>query len=112
MTVHIRSELQSELSPSQIAVSGFAAASTSESAYRFGLPGRMALNCGAMSWFKRLDNEIVSESERTVRTEGLWVKCPDCGKPIFRAELDANLRICPHCGHHFKMDARTRIANL
>ena len=65
-----------------------------------------------MSWFKRQDNEIVSDPERTVRTEGLWVKCPDCGKAIFRAELDANLRVCPHCGHHFKMDARTRIENL
>ena len=27
-----------------------------------------------MSWFKREDNEIVNDSEKTVRTEGLWVK--------------------------------------
>ena len=66
----------------------------------------------AMAWFKRQDNEIVADAEKTVRTEGLWVKCPDCGKAIFRAELDNNLRICPHCGYHFKMDARARIANL
>jgi len=65
-----------------------------------------------MAWFKRQGNEIVSEAERTVRTEGLWVKCPDCGKAIFRAELDANLQVCPHCGHHFKMDARRRIELL
>ncbi len=62
-----------------------------------------------MSWFKRQDTEIVSDQERTVRTEGLWVKCPDCGKAVFRAELESNLRVCPHCGYHFKMDARTRI---
>lgn len=65
-----------------------------------------------MAWFKRQGNEIVSEAERTVRTEGLWVKCPDCGKAIFRAELDANLQVCPHCGHHFKMGARKRIELL
>lgn len=65
-----------------------------------------------MAWFKRQGNEIVSEAERTVRTEGLWVKCPDCGKAIFRAELDANLQVCPHCGHHFKMGARRRIELL
>jgi acetyl-CoA carboxylase carboxyl transferase subunit beta len=65
-----------------------------------------------MSWFKRQDNEIVSDAERTVRTEGLWAKCPDCGKPIFRAELQSNLQVCPYCGYHFKMDARTRIDNL
>lgn len=65
-----------------------------------------------MTWFKRQDNAIVSDAERTVRTEGLWAKCPDCGRPIFRAELEANLQVCPHCNYHFKMDARTRIANL
>jgi acetyl-CoA carboxylase carboxyl transferase subunit beta len=65
-----------------------------------------------MAWFKRQGNEIVSETERTVRTEGLWVKCPDCGKAIFRAELDANLQVCPHCGHHFKMGSRQRIELL
>ena len=65
-----------------------------------------------MAWFKREDNEIVSDAERTVRTEGLWAKCPECGKAIFRAELEANLEVCPHCGYHFKMDARTRIGLL
>lgn len=65
-----------------------------------------------MAWFKRQHNEIVADAEKTVRTEGLWVKCPECSKAIFRAELDANLRICQHCGYHFKMDARTRIANM
>lgn len=73
-----------------------------------------------MSWFKR-DSEfkgdsgvmpIAVEAEKTVRTEGLWSKCPDCGKAIFRAELQTNMQVCPHCGHHFKMDARTRIDNL
>ncbi len=65
-----------------------------------------------MTWFKRQDNAIVSDAERTVRTEGLWAKCPSCGKAIFRAELETNLQVCPHCGYHFKMDARTRIDNL
>lgn len=65
-----------------------------------------------MSWFKRQDNAIQSDTERTVRTEGLWAKCPDCGRALFRAELEANLQVCQHCGHHFKMDARTRIARL
>lgn len=65
-----------------------------------------------MSWFKRQDSAIQSDAQRTVRTEGLWAKCPECGKALFRAELEANLQVCPHCGYHFKMDARARIANL
>ncbi len=65
-----------------------------------------------MSWFKREDHEIVNDSEKTVRTEGLWIRCPDCGKILFKAELEANQHVCPHCGHHFRIDARTRIENL
>ncbi len=65
-----------------------------------------------MSWFKREDNEIVNDPEKTVRTEGLWVRCPGCRQIIFKAELEANLQVCPKCGHHFRIDARTRIENL
>jgi acetyl-CoA carboxylase carboxyl transferase subunit beta len=65
-----------------------------------------------MSWFKREDNEIVNDEERTVRTEGLWVRCPDCRATLFKAELEANQHVCPRCGHHFRMDARARLENL
>ncbi len=65
-----------------------------------------------MSWFKRDDHKIIPPADHEVRTEGLWVKCPQCGKVIWKADLDANLQVCPHCGHHFKFDARSRIDNL
>ena len=65
-----------------------------------------------MSWFKREDHEIVTDEQKTVRTEGLWIRCPDCRQTIWKAELEANLQVCPKCGHHFRLDARARIANL
>lgn len=65
-----------------------------------------------MSWFRREDNQIVDRGEKTVRTEGLWTKCAACSQVIWRADLEANLMVCPKCGYHFKMDARTRIAML
>ena len=65
-----------------------------------------------MSWFKREDNEIVNDSEKTVRTEGLWMRCDGCREIIFKADLEANLQVCPKCGQHFRIDARSRIANL
>ena len=65
-----------------------------------------------MSWFKREENEIVNDPQKTVRTEGLWIRCSDCGKILFKADLEANQQVCPHCGHHFRIDARTRIENL
>lgn len=65
-----------------------------------------------MSWFKREDNEIVNDPEKTVRTEGLWVRCEGCRQTIFKAQLDANQQVCPHCGRHFRIDGRARIDNL
>ncbi len=69
-----------------------------------------------MSWFKREDskltNKIVNDATKTVRTEGLWTKCGSCHQPIFKADLEANLQVCPKCGYHFRFDARSRIANF
>jgi acetyl-CoA carboxylase carboxyl transferase subunit beta len=38
--------------------------------------------------------------------------CPRCDSHYRDDELDANLWVCPHCGHHFAMKARARIASL
>src|SRR5579875_1339498 len=64
-----------------------------------------------MSWFRREDNRIESGANR-VRTEGLWTKCDGCDQAIWKADLDANLQVCPKCGRHFRIGARARIENL
>ena len=38
--------------------------------------------------------------------------CPACGSHYREDELERNLRVCQHCGHHFPVKARTRIAQL
>jgi acetyl-CoA carboxylase carboxyl transferase subunit beta len=65
-----------------------------------------------MTWFKREAHEIQPTPDHEVRTQGLWTKCPDCRKPLWKADLEANLEVCPNCGHHFKYDARHRIELL
>jgi acetyl-CoA carboxylase carboxyl transferase subunit beta len=65
-----------------------------------------------MTWFKRDEHEIVPPSDHEVRTEGLWIKCDSCGKPIWKADLETNLQVCPCCGKHFRIDARARIEML
>jgi len=65
-----------------------------------------------MTWFKRETHEIQPTPDHEVRTEGLWTKCGQCGKALWKADLEANLQVCPHCGRHFKFDARARIENL
>ena len=42
----------------------------------------------------------------------LWTKCPGCAEMLFNKQLDKTLRVCPNCGHHFRIPARTRIAQL
>ncbi|MGA3130287.1 MAG: acetyl-CoA carboxylase, carboxyltransferase subunit beta [Terracidiphilus sp.] len=77
-----------------------------------------------MTWFKREDGEYPAPGNapagengpdagvKSVRTEGLWVKCPGCRQALYKAELEANLMVCPKCQHHFKLGARQRIALL
>ena len=65
-----------------------------------------------MSWFKREDHQIVNDAKKTVRTEGLWTKCGNCGAVLFKQDLEDNLQVCPKCGYHFRFDARSRVANL
>lgn len=44
--------------------------------------------------------------------EGLWTKCPKCATMLYDKELDANLKVCAKCGHHFAIGSRERINAL
>jgi acetyl-CoA carboxylase carboxyl transferase subunit beta len=52
---------------------------------------------------------VSATAESRVRTEGLWIKCAGCQKPVWKADLLANLNVCPRCQHHFRIGARQRI---
>jgi len=65
-----------------------------------------------MAWFKRQSGELDTSGEKTVRTEGLWVKCEGCRQVIWKKDLEENLNVCPKCEKHFRVDARTRLAQL
>ncbi len=40
----------------------------------------------------------------------LWTRCPDCQEMIYNKQLDKNQRICPRCGHHFRLRVDARLA--
>ena len=44
--------------------------------------------------------------------QGLFTKCPKCSEMIFDKELAENLKVCPHCSHHFPTTAWARIETL
>ena len=67
-----------------------------------------------MSWFKRENGEYEGpggngDEQKSVRTEGLWSKCPGCRQTIWKADVEANLNVCPKCQYHFKIGARQRL---
>ncbi|HYE12837.1 MAG TPA: acetyl-CoA carboxylase, carboxyltransferase subunit beta [Pyrinomonadaceae bacterium] len=65
-----------------------------------------------MTWFKKRNQRIepVPADERRVKTEGIFVKCPECDAALYRRELEESFQVCSHCKHHFRLDARTRLA--
>jgi acetyl-CoA carboxylase carboxyl transferase subunit beta len=65
-----------------------------------------------MAWFKRQSGELDNSGEKKIKTEGLWVKCEDCRQIIWKKDLEENLNVCPKCDKHFRIDARTRLAQL
>jgi acetyl-CoA carboxylase carboxyl transferase subunit beta len=68
-----------------------------------------------MAWFTRQKPSVEdspSDEERSVRTEGLWLKCQNCSQPIWRKALEDNLQVCPKCEYHFRIDAVTRLQML
>jgi acetyl-CoA carboxylase carboxyl transferase subunit beta len=67
-----------------------------------------------MAWFKKdkKPKAVRDGQQRSTMPEGLWVKCDGCKEVIYAKELESSLRICPKCGHHFRLDARQRLAML
>jgi acetyl-CoA carboxylase, carboxyl transferase, beta subunit len=65
-----------------------------------------------MTWFKRQSGQLDTSGEKKVRTEGLWVKCDGCRQIIWKKDLEDNLNVCPQCDKHFRIDVRTRLAQL
>ena len=39
----------------------------------------------------------------------LWTKCPSCEEMLFNKQLDKVRRVCPSCGHHFRLSAEARL---
>jgi len=67
-----------------------------------------------MAWFTRQKSGVegAGDGEKRVRTEGLWLKCESCAQIIWKKALDDNFQVCTKCEHHFRIDARTRLAML
>jgi acetyl-CoA carboxylase carboxyl transferase subunit beta len=64
-----------------------------------------------VSWLEKLLPPKIASSgaQRRSIPEGLWVKCTSCDAVLYKADLEKNLNVCPHCGHHHRIRARARL---
>ena len=68
-----------------------------------------------MSWFRRDKPKIEGQDnseERNVKTEGIFVKCPECETALYKPELIESLQVCSGCGYHFRFGARERLKSI
>jgi acetyl-CoA carboxylase carboxyl transferase subunit beta len=67
-----------------------------------------------MAWFSKKTKRIesVPPEERVVKTENVFVKCDGCEAHLYKGELEDGLQVCKHCGYHFRIGARDRLALL
>jgi len=67
-----------------------------------------------MPWFSKKSKRIetVRPEERVVKTENVFVKCDGCEAHLYKGELEEAQQVCKHCGYHFRIGARDRLAML
>ncbi len=41
--------------------------------------------------------------------KGEWIKCDKCKTLLYSEDLKKNMKICPNCGHTFRMSAKERV---
>lgn len=66
-----------------------------------------------MAWFSK-DKELKSSSESPKKRipEGLWIKCVSCKEMVYRKEVEKNLKVCPRCNYHYRLDYQERLKML
>jgi acetyl-CoA carboxylase carboxyl transferase subunit beta len=67
-----------------------------------------------LSWLENIIPPRIKKTSGQKKTipDGVWVKCPDCDSVLYRADLDANLQVCPKCQYHLRINARQRAAHI
>ena len=65
-----------------------------------------------MSWLQKLLPPKIGRKKTTTKKtvpEGLWSKCTACESVLYRSDLESNAEVCPKCGFHNRISARTRL---
>jgi len=60
-----------------------------------------------MAWWSRTQG--LAEQPKKSVPKGIWTKCERCSQTLYEVDLDANLKVCTSCQHHFRMPTEGRI---
>jgi acetyl-CoA carboxylase carboxyl transferase subunit beta len=75
---------------------------------------RPDLTGGSMNWLTNFIRprirSIVGEQKDV--PDNLWQKCESCDGMLFHKELQSNLNVCYHCGHHLALEVKDRFKLL
>lgn len=66
--------------------------------------------------FIKPKNELEGSEEKTENhpyvPDEICIKCPECNTILLSTDVEENFHVCSHCNHHFRLNARQRIALL
>ena len=54
---------------------------------------------------------IIRKKKRDM-PDGLWIRCEDCSRMVYKKEVEEGLHVCPKCNFHFRITARGRLSIL
>ncbi len=68
-------------------------------------------------WFEKRKEAQIQRRALEARAEveknpDLWTKCVHCDAQLLKEDLAGNQYVCPVCDYHFRINAKTRIAQL
>jgi len=58
------------------------------------------------------DEVPVTNAPKVDVPKGAWAQCPKCEAMVHQKDVDDALGVCPKCGFHHRVNARTRIEQL
>lgn len=67
-------------------------------------------------WFETRKKLQIERRDKDIKIDdsagNLWIKCCSCNAQLLKKETEDNLEVCPKCGYHFRINAKTRIKQL
>ena len=64
-----------------------------------------------MSWIEKIKTKTLLKN-KGLKDSLLWVECKNCSSDIYIAELENNLRVCPQCDYHLRVNAKQRVNQI